>query len=303
MQQNRSFQASILVASLIVAGSLVYSANKKSSETKTEASAETSEQFQNQSAGEIIALESTILPVKWGDLGARMASVGVIDKEEFLEIYASRGGLDDYERRLLEESDNGNLEINERNAGVILNLLWALGLGNKNPILEKGPMSDQKYGGADRFASTGGWTLARGNAMDHYSRHPLIVLTGEQQKLVEKVSKGIYRPCCGNSTYFPDCNHGMAMLGFLELMASQGIGEKEMYEAALKLNSFWFPDTYATIAQYLAGKGIKWENADPQEILGYNYSSGPGFLKIKQELEARSNGSNQRPKSGGGCGV
>ena len=59
--------------------------------------------------------------------------------------------------------------------------------------------------------------------MNHYSMHRFIVLTPEQQALVEKVSKGIYRPCCGNSVYFPDCNHGMAMLGLLELMASQGV--------------------------------------------------------------------------------
>lgn len=299
MKQNRSFQASILVASLIVAGSLVYSANKKTAEPKRESSGKNSEQYQEQTAGELISLENTVLPARWGDLGARMASVGVIDKEKFMAIYANRGGLDSGELRLLEGSNNGNLEINERNAGVILNLLWALGLGNKNSILEKGPMSDPKYGGAGNFASTDGWTLADGDAMDHYSLHPLIVLSKEQQEIVERVSKSIYRPCCGNSTYFPDCNHGIAMLGFLELMASQGFGEKEMYEQALKLNSFWFPDTYATIAQYLKNKGIKWEDADPKEILGYNYSSGPGFMKIKQEVA----GPRQQPKSGGGCGV
>jgi hypothetical protein len=47
----------------------------------------------------------------------------------------------------------------------------------------------------------------------------LIPLTAEQQALVEEVAAEIYRPCCNNSTLFPDCNHGMAMLGFLELLA------------------------------------------------------------------------------------
>lgn len=32
--------------------------------------------------------------------------------------------------------------------------------------------------------------------------------------------------CCGNSTYFPDCNHGAAMLGFIELAVSQGLVER-----------------------------------------------------------------------------
>ena len=72
---------------------------------------------------------------------------------------------------------------------MFLNLLWALGLGNKNEILDNGPMTDKKYGGAGRFASTGGWTLAQGDAMNHYSMHRFIGLTLEQQALVEKVSK------------------------------------------------------------------------------------------------------------------
>ena len=73
--------------------------------------------------------------------------------------------------------------------------------------------------------------------MDHYSRHTLIKLTQKQQALVDTVSRGIYRPCCGNSAHFPDCNHGMAMLGLLERMASQGASEQDMWKAALTVNS------------------------------------------------------------------
>lgn len=123
----------------------------------------------------------------------------------------------------------------------MLNMFWAFGLANKNEILEKGPMMDPKYGGAGRFASTGGWTLAVGDAMSHYSMHSLIALTPEQQVLVEKVSKNIFRPCCANPAYFPDCNHGMAMLGILELMASQGKSESELYATAKAVNNIWFP--------------------------------------------------------------
>src|SRR3989338_2228742 len=123
----------------------------------------------------------------------------------------------------------------------MLNMFWAFGLANKNPILESGPMMDTQYGGAGNFASTGGWTLAKGDAMDHYSMHPLVTLTPEQQKIVDEVSKNIYRPCCGNSTYFPDCNHGMAMLGILELGASQGQSKQELYATAKSVNDVWFP--------------------------------------------------------------
>ena len=151
----------------------------------------------------VIPEDGVVLPVRWGDLGAKMTSVGVIDKTQFEEMYAGRGGLSEGERKLLEGLDNGYFKITPENSGFVLNLLWALGLGNKNEILDNGPMTDKKYGGAGRFASTGGWTLAEGDSMDHYSKHRFIVLTPEQQALVEKVSKGIYRPCCGNSVYFP----------------------------------------------------------------------------------------------------
>ena len=106
-----------------------------------------------------------------------MASVGVIDKVKLEELYANRGGLNDKERNLLEGLDNGYLKITPENSGFVLNLLWALGLGNKNEILENGQMTDKKYGGAGGFASTGGWTLADGGAMNHYSKHRFIVLT------------------------------------------------------------------------------------------------------------------------------
>jgi len=179
--------------------------------------------------------------LSWGNLGVKMVEAGVIDEEKFENLYSARGGLSPEARKLLTDSDNGELVINSKNSGVMLNMLWALGLGNKNPILESGPMMDPKYGGAGNFASTGGWTLAKGGAMDHYSMHSFMTLTNEQQTLIEKVSKSIFRPCCKNSTYFPDCNHGMAMLGLLELMASQGASEAEMNKKALEVNTLWFP--------------------------------------------------------------
>ena len=239
-----------------------------------------------------------VLPVVWGDIGAKMISAGVVDGEKFEQIYANRGGLDDETRNLLYGDSNGNLKITPDNSGVILNLLWALGLGTKNDILEEGPMADKRYGGAENFASTGGWTLARGDTMSHYSRHSFVVLTQEQQKLVERVSQNIYRPCCGNSTYFPDCNHGMATLGLLELMASQEVSEEEMYKIALQVNSYWFPDTYLTIATYMKNKGIEWKDVNPQEVLGVNYSSASGYRRIAAQVTV-----SQQHSSGSGCGV
>ncbi len=245
----------------------------------------------------VIPATGVVLPVKWGNLGKQMVEAGVIDRDKFESLYSPRGGMDAASEKLLYGENNGNLKITAENSRTILNLLWALGLGNKNKILEEGPMVKYGQGNVNRFASTGGWTLAEGKTADHYSAHSFITLSKEQQALVERVSKNIYRPCCNNPTYFPDCNHGMAMLGFLELMASQGVSEQGMYKAALKVNSYWFPSTYLTIAKYLAKKGIKWENADPKEVLGSSYSSASGYRKVKAEVEpARAGG-------GGSCGV
>ena len=246
---------------------------------------------------EILPQEGVVLPVKWGDLGKRMIEAGVIDAQKFEALYANRGGLDAETKSLLFGENNGQLTINDKNNGVILNLLWAFGLSNKNRILEFGPMTDPNYGGPQVFASTGGWTLARDNPMNHYSKHNFVVLDTAQQELVERVSKNIYRPCCNNSTYFPDCNHGMAMLGLLELLASQGVAEKDMYKIALQVNTYWFPETYLTISKYFKAKGLKWENLNPQEILGPNFSSVSGYRKVLSEIQP------VQIKSGGSCGV
>lgn len=245
----------------------------------------------------VLPTNGVVLPASWGSLGKQMVESGVIDAKAFESVYAKRGGLTKEEQALVYGDNNGKLKIDAKNAGTILNLLWAFGLSNKNPILENGPMQDPKYGGAGRFASTGGWSLASGNVMNHYSQHSFVTLTAKQQALVEDVSKNIYRPCCNNPTSFPDCNHGMAMLGLLELMASQGASETEMYSAALQANSYWFPSTYLTIAKYFGGRGVSWDEIDPKEILGSAYSSASGYRQILEQVEP--------PKQGGGssCGV
>ena len=288
----------IVLAGIIITLGIVFQpsdAVRIASERKTVAQTQESNALAN---SEVYPREGVVLPVTWGDLGKELAYVGAIDGSKFKKLYSDRGSYTDEYDKLLNGNSSGNLKITRENAGFLLNLFWALGLSNQNKILTDGEMSDPRYGGADRFASTGGWIMAQGDAMNHYSRHKFFNLTTEQQNLVEKVSKGIYRPCCGNSTHFPDCNHGTAMLGLLELMASQGVSEEEMWKAALAVNSYWFPDTYVTLATYMKSKGITWENVDPQEILGATFSSASGFSKIASQVKSPAG-------SGGttGCGV
>jgi hypothetical protein len=286
------FPASIIIALAIVAAALIYADSQKPSGVVLD-NTETAKLEKD-----VLPTEGAVLPVRWGDLGKQMVEAGVLDQSEFEALYAQRGGIDEETRRLISRADNGKITINQNNAGTLLNLFWALGLGNKNEILEKGPMVDKAYGGdAGGFASTGGWSLARGEPMSHYSAHAFFTLTPSQQEMVERMSKGIYRSCCNNSTYFPDCNHGMAMLGLLELMASQGVSENEMYKVALRVNAYWFPDTYLTIAKYLKTKGQDWNKADPKVLLGEEYSSASGYRRILAEVQP------VQRSGGGSCGV
>lgn len=291
---------SIVIAATLISFSIFYRAEsstvrsgKITSNKDTSATISNDETLREEA---VIPNEGVTLPVRWGELGVGLVGNGVIDEQKLEALYAERGGFTDEMRSFLRDKGSEKVVMNRENSGYLLNLFWALGLGTKNTILEKGPMMDPRYGGAGNFASTGGWTLARDGAMSHYSRHSFFTLTSEQQALVEKVSQNIYRPCCGNSTYFPDCNHGMAMLGLLELMASQGVSEGDMYAAALKVNSYWFPNNYLTIASYMETKGTPWNKVDPKQMLGAEFSSAGGYQAIVSKVRLPSF------QGGVGCG-
>jgi hypothetical protein len=246
----------------------------------------------------VIPEEGVELPIKWGDLGKRMVADGVIDEQKFSEIF--QNNLSSEEKQILSGSYGGNIVLTQTNSRFVLNMLWAFGLANKNGILTNGEMTAEEYGGdASKFASTGGWSLAVGNVMNHFSTHPYVVLNSEQQDVVDRVSSGIYRPCCGNSTHFPDCNHGMAMLGLLQLMAVNNVSEDEMYEVALKVNSIWFPQTYLDLATYFKEQGQEWDEVDPKLALSQEYSSGQGYAATRQKIESLPTPA----AGGGGCGV
>ena len=104
-----------------------------------------------------------ILPIKWEDRGYRMVEAGIIDKEKMKKLYETRGGWSDNMEQLLSEEGDENLVMTEENAGEWLNILWAMGISNNNPILTEGPMNSEEYGGQpERFASTGGWYWLKG---------------------------------------------------------------------------------------------------------------------------------------------
>ena len=92
----------------------------------------------------------------------------------------------------------------------------------------------------------------------------------------------------------------MAILGLLEIMASQGASEEEMYQAALAFNSYWFPSTYADLAYYFdTQQHTSWDKVDPKTILSAQYSSALGYQKIKKQIGTIPGAKSQ----GGSCGA
>ena len=234
------------------------------------------------------------LPISWGDLGPKLISAGVIDEKKFMETV----NLNSDEEKILKEGTDGNITINADNSQFVVDLLWAIGLAQKSEAYTKGPMGTDYKKDIGNFASTGGWNLAKGNAVNYLGKYELFNLTDEQQTKVAEIAKNIYRPCCGNSTWFPDCNHGMAALAAIEMMVAKNLSDDEIYKNVLKLNSFWFPSVYMNIATYFERKGTKWDKVDAKLVLGSDYSSGQGAANIAKEV-----GPAPATSGGGGCGA
>ncbi|MEP7167444.1 MAG: hypothetical protein ABI758_05695 [Candidatus Woesebacteria bacterium] len=245
------------------------------------------------------------IDASYGNLGPRMVSMGVIYTDKFKSIYEKSGQpLTPQQQEVLLKGSTQKIKINRENSYFLLNFFWAVGLANKSTILSEGDM--MKYGGkqgAGNFASTGGWTLSKTDVMNYYSRFALIQMTKEQEDRVNLVASNIFRPCCNNSTAFPDCNHGMALLGVLQLMASSGASESQMYEAGKYFNAYWFPGNYYDLALYFKNKeGQSFQDVDAKTLLSKDFSSATGAQSIKKWLVDKGL-VQQPPKQGGGCGV
>lgn len=229
---------------------------------------------------EVLPAEGFELPIYWEDYAKRLVDVGVIDYEEFSKLI----DLTDEEKDIFSGKENMSVTINNQNSRFAVNVLWALGLAQRSIVYEEGPMGREYKNERGNFASTGGWNLAKGDAINYLGKHELIPLTQEQQKRVGEIAKNIYRPCCGNNTWFPDCNHGMAALAAIELMVSKDFSDEEIYDNVLKLNTFWFPDNYLTVATLFGRQGISWDEVNSKEVLGSEYSSANGAIGVSEKV-------------------
>lgn len=141
-----------------------------------------------------------------GESVVKLAQNGVIDRKKFLAIYQDRGDFPDELKNALDKPLSKPILLTRQNANYYVNLLWPLGLANymesnkQSPILGKSLFN---------FASTGGWNLGKEeNGGAYFNKFKIVELSPEQESLVTKIAQNAYRPCCNNSTFYQDCNHG-----------------------------------------------------------------------------------------------
>lgn len=279
--------------------------NKITENSKSEAITQ-SNKLLEEIASRVLPQEGFQSKIYLGDIVLKLIENGVIDKGKFKLIYQNSQNLTKEIEDILNKPSYNPILLTKNNANYYINFLWPLGLANYMSFNKNSPIFGKSL---FNFASTGGWTLGKeDNGGKYFNKFEIIKLTKEQEELVVRVAQNTYRPCCNNSTFFQDCNHGSALLGLLELGASQGLSEEELYRQALAFNSFWFPQNYIKIALYFKiFKNIDWEDVEPKEVLGENYSTISGFFqnidKPLQKFFEQNPGLLPEKLRGSGCGI
>ena len=240
--------------------------------------------------------------VRFGDAIQRLITAGALDPERLrgLEEY----GLPSWVERLLAAPSWEPIVFSRDRAPYLVNLLWPIGLANRAAFNRDSPINGISL---PSYASTGGWTLGRArNGYVYFDSVAAVPMTPRQAALALEIARNTFRPCCDNSTFFQDCNHGSALLGLIELAASQGADADRIYRIALAANSYWFPEVYAKIALcYRYFGGIRWRDAPARRMLGAAYSSLDGWRRHVEAPLRRAN--LHLPRESGarqqGCGV
>ncbi len=214
--------------------------------------------------------------VSFGDSIQKLIAAGALDPEKLRANYKAAPGMPDWLKKLIAAPSSEPILFGMDTAPHLLSLLWPLGLSTRARINEKSPINTSKL---SSFASTSGWTLGRApNGAAYFNKVASLQMTDEQEKRVLEVATATFRPCCDNSTFYQDCNHGSALLGLMELAAAQGKTTDELYRIALAANSHWFPEQYAKTALYFSlFEGRTWDKIDPKLILGSSLSTLSGW--------------------------
>ena len=298
-----------LVSVMIIFGLVFVTAHKSVPATNAVVSALAPNTIVNQSStNQTAILLSSLFPnqgfktaVRLNNIVPELVSSGAINLTKVEELYGKN--LTQQEFDILTKPSNTNLTLNSSNANFYLLIFWALGIANKNQVLDNfsALANASNYSVAD-FASTGGWTLGtNSNSMAYFNKLSLLNFTPSEQNEMYDVATHSYRPCCDNPTAFPDCNHGAALLALTELGASEGLNVSQLYTLDLQAQTLWFPSYYATTALELHYKNVSYW-ANPRLVLSANYSSASGWYHNSyQPLKTN----NQLPNAGqsAACGV
>lgn len=214
--------------------------------------------------------------ISFGDSIPKLIAGGALDPTKLRSL--SGGGLPDWVERLLAAPSREPILFSQETALYLVNLLWPLGLSTRAAFNEKSPINTLRI---PSFASTGGWRLGREkNGYVYFNKIDAIKMAGKQEAMVLDAATKTFRPCCDNSTFFQDCNHGSALLGLMELAASQGATPDRLYQIALVANSYWFSEEYAKTALYFwRFQNRSWGEIAPQLILSRDFSSLSGWKR------------------------
>jgi len=228
----------------------------------------------------------------------RLVRQSVINMEKFFAVQRNGEKMPGDLSHVLSDPSERSIRLSSENAAAYVNLLWPIGLANRMAGNFSSPLT-----GSSRptYASTAGWTLGdRDEGGDYFNRFPIVDMTPSEEALAIHVAKSTFRPCCDNSTFFQDCNHGSALYGLMQLGASQGLQAADLYREALAFNSFWFEHYYVRSALFFAvARGVAWRDVDPKEVMGEAYSSSSGWRDVVEAWVERN--SDLIPQSEGGA--
>ncbi len=225
------------------------------------------------------------LPVAYASIGPKLIESGTIDLARFQLDYQKNGWtLSNREIEILTHGSQEPITISQKNKDFLFRLFWAIGLTNQNTILNRETIQANGLKMED-MSSISAWKLSKKPALELFSRGNIVSLSPDQQSRVEEIARAVYLPCCDNPALFADCSHGMAMLGLLELMGSQGASTDAMFSAAKQVSAFWFPQQTQEKAIFMIATQLKdYSAVESRTLLSADYSSAKGFQQLHQWL-------------------
>lgn len=225
---------------------------------------------------EVVPAEGIETNLFFGDVLQKIIAADVLVPDKLKGYYTKKGGMPPWVAALLAGPSDAPIRFTAESASHLLSLLWPIGLATRTSFNESSPTNGEYL---PRLASTAGWKLGHApNGAMYFNRVDAMTLTLEQSQTVRDVAARTFRPCCNNPALFQDCNHGSAMLGLLELGASQGLEKAELERVALTANTFWFPREYLKTAIYFSlFENRSWRELPPAELLDARYSSASGW--------------------------